>query len=172
MSPHSFFWYCHCWGSYSLQCTVTVTGSIDQPIITWLMGPMDNQITSGVVTTVSMSTLTFNPLAASHAGIYTCRATLGSAMDSASRAITVQSESIEYKLRFYCVCVFPSAGSYTCTCQAVVASSLLSDPIIDITSTAASVDVQLTCTFLLEFYYSKFCLVPRPTAIRVSVNLS
>ena len=78
--------------SYSLRCTITVTGSNDQPIITWLMGPMDNMITSGVVTTGSMSTLTFNPLAASHAGTYICRATLDSAMDSASTTITVQSE--------------------------------------------------------------------------------
>ena len=78
--------------SYSLECTVTVTGSNDQPTITWLMGPMDNMITSGVVTNGSMSTLTFNSLAASHAGTYTCRATLGSATDSASRTITVQSE--------------------------------------------------------------------------------
>jgi hypothetical protein len=78
--------------SYTLECTVTVTGSTDQPMITWLMGPLDNVITSGVMTTGSMSTLTFNPLSASHAGTYTCRATLGSAMDSASRTIIVQSE--------------------------------------------------------------------------------
>ena len=76
--------------NYSLECTVTVTGSTDQPTITWLMGPMDNMITSGVMTAGSMSTLTFNPLAASHAGTYTCRATLGSAMDSASTTITMQ----------------------------------------------------------------------------------
>ena len=78
--------------SYGLECTVTVTGSTDQPMITWLMGPMDNMITSGVIMNGSISTLTFNPLAASHAGTYTCRATLGSAMDSESRTITVQSE--------------------------------------------------------------------------------
>ena len=78
--------------SYSLECTVTVTGSDDQPTITWLMGPTDNMITSGVVTNGGMSTLTFNPLSVSHAGTYTCRATLGSAMDSESRTITVQSE--------------------------------------------------------------------------------
>jgi hypothetical protein len=77
--------------SYSLECTVTVTGSTDQPMITWL-DPMDNMITSGVVTTGSMSTLTFDSLSASHAGTYTCSATLGSAMDSASRTITVQRE--------------------------------------------------------------------------------
>ena len=77
--------------SYSLECIVTVTGSTGQPNIIWL-DPMDNIITSGVMTNSSMSTLTFNPLAASHAGTYTCRAALGSAMDSASRTITVQSE--------------------------------------------------------------------------------
>jgi hypothetical protein len=84
--------------SYSLECTVIVTGSTDLPMITWLMGPMDNRITSGVVTTGSMSTLKFNPLAASHAGTYTCRVTLGSAMESASRAITVRSEYSIYNL--------------------------------------------------------------------------
>ena len=65
--------------SYSLKCRV-MTGSIiiDQPVITWLMGYMDNVITSGVMTNGSKSTLTFNPLSASHAGTYTCRATLGS----------------------------------------------------------------------------------------------
>ena len=78
--------------SYSLECTVTVTGSTDQPTITWLMGPMNNMITSGVVTTGSMSTLTFNPLSASDAGTYTCRATLGSAMDLIFTTIAVQSK--------------------------------------------------------------------------------
>ena len=78
--------------SYSLECTVTVTGSTDQPTITWL-GPMDNIITSGAVMTGSMSTLTFSPLAASHAGIYTCRATLDSAMaQHPGPSLNVQSE--------------------------------------------------------------------------------
>ena len=80
--------------SYSLECTVTVTWSTDPPMITWLMGPVDNNtmITSGVITNGNTSTLTFNPLAALHAGTYTCRATLGSVMDSASTTITVGSE--------------------------------------------------------------------------------
>ena len=82
--------------SYSLKCTVTVTGSVDQPTITWL-DPMDNIVISGVVTTGSastriLSTLILNPLTASHAGRYTCRIMLGSAMGSASTIITVQSE--------------------------------------------------------------------------------
>ena len=78
--------------NYTLECTATVTGSSDQLDFTWLMSPMNSKVTSGVVTTGSMSTLTFHPLAASHAGTYTCRAALGSAMDSASRTVTVQSE--------------------------------------------------------------------------------
>ena len=73
---------------YRLVCSVSVTGSTDQPTITWL-DPMNNQIMS---TTGSMSTLTFNPLAASDAGTYTCRATLGSATGMKSRIITVQSK--------------------------------------------------------------------------------
>ena len=77
---------------YSLVCSVSVTGSTEQPTITWL-NPMNRQITSEVETTGSMNTLTFNPLATSDAGTYTCRATLGSAMDSASRTITVRSKS-------------------------------------------------------------------------------
>ena len=75
--------------AFSLEC-FALTGQ-DHPTITWV-DPMNNQITSGTVTTGSMSTLTFDPLSASDAGTYTCRATLGNAMDSASTTITVQSE--------------------------------------------------------------------------------
>ena len=74
---------------YSLVCSVTVTGSTEQPTITWL-DPMNNQITSGVVTTGSISTLTFNSLAVSHAGKYTCRVTLGSAEMSGSTEVSLR----------------------------------------------------------------------------------
>ena len=77
---------------YSLTCTVTVTGSTDQLAITWLRSPMNSEVTDGVVTTDRMSTLTFNALAASHAGTYTCRAALGSAMDSETMTVSVASE--------------------------------------------------------------------------------
>ena len=76
-----------------------MTGSTDQPTITWL-DPMNNMITSGVETTGSMSTLTFNPLAASHAGTYTCRATLGGAVQTEEVAVTVLSE---YSTAVFCV---------------------------------------------------------------------
>ena len=74
---------------YSLVCSVTVTGSTEQPTITWL-DSMNNQITSGVVTTGSISTLMFSPLAASHAGTYTCRATLGSAEMNGSTEVSLR----------------------------------------------------------------------------------
>ena len=76
---------------YSLECSATVTGSTDQPTITWL-DPMNNPVPSGMVTTTgSMSTLTFSPLSASHAGTYTCRATVGSIVQTATMDVTVES---------------------------------------------------------------------------------
>ena len=85
---------------YSLMCSVTLTGSTDTPTITWMDDGVEIPSTDPTrmvsMTTGSAgsytSTLTFNPLAASHAGRYTCRATLGSAMDIASRTVTVQGK--------------------------------------------------------------------------------
>ena len=78
--------------TYSLVCSVTVIGSTEQPTITWL-DPMNSQVPSEMFSiTGSMSTLTFNPLSASHAGTYTCRATLGGATGAVMEQITVQGE--------------------------------------------------------------------------------
>ena len=78
--------------TYSLVCSVTVTGSTDTPAITWL-DPMNSHVPSEMFSTDgSMRTLTFNPLSASHAGTYTCRATLGGAMGAAMEEITIQGE--------------------------------------------------------------------------------
>ena len=78
--------------TYSLECSATVTGSTHQRTITWL-DPMNNTVPSEMVTTTgSMSTLTFDPLAASHAGTYTCRTTVGGAVQTATENVTVQSE--------------------------------------------------------------------------------
>ena len=82
--------------NYSLECSVSVTGSTDWVLITWLDDAGTSEISSTTVTTgivsagSNSSTLT-NPLATSHAGTYTCRATLGSAEDTASKNVTVQS---------------------------------------------------------------------------------
>ena len=78
--------------TYSLQCSATVTGSTDQPTTSWL-NAMNNPVSSGMVTaTGAMSTLTFSPLAFSHAGTYTCRATvLGNVTQADTRVVSVAS---------------------------------------------------------------------------------
>ena len=86
--------------TYSLVCSVTVTGSANTPAITWLNG--DIEITSDSSRTVSSttsdgtngysSTLTFNPLSASHAGTYTCIAAVSGEEQSDMQVVTVQSE--------------------------------------------------------------------------------
>ena len=82
--------------TYSLVCSVTVTGSTDQPTITW-SGPMNNPVPSEMVTTTgSMSTLTFNPLSASHAGTYTCRATVGGQVLTNTQVVTAHGEYVHF----------------------------------------------------------------------------
>ena len=78
---------------YSLTCSVAVTGSTDISTIVWL-GPINNKITTGLVTTGSMSTLTFSPLAAAHAGIYTCEVRVGGAVMSEKIMVIVQEGEI------------------------------------------------------------------------------
>ena len=76
--------------TYSLECSATVAGSTDQPTITWF-DQMNNSTPSGMVTIMgSMSTLTFNRLAASDAGTYTCRATVGGRVQTAAVNVTVE----------------------------------------------------------------------------------
>ena len=75
--------------TYSLECSATVTGSTDQPTITWL-DQINNPVPSEMVTTTgSMSTLTFNPLVASHAGTYTCRVSAGGVTETQTFTVIV-----------------------------------------------------------------------------------
>ena len=83
-----------------LTCSVSVYGSSEQPTITWLdnNGAEISSSTTRMVSATSGSagsysiTLTFNPLAASDAGRYTCRATLGSTMGSVIWVVNVQGK--------------------------------------------------------------------------------
>ena len=85
--------------TYRLMCSVTVMGSTNQPTITWLDDGV--QITPDSSRTVSAttgdssngysSTLTFSPLSArSHAGTYTCRATIAALNLTDEDTFTVQ----------------------------------------------------------------------------------
>ena len=87
--------------TYSLVCSVTVTGLTDTPTITWLDDGVEIpstdptrmvSITTGSPGSGYSSTLMFNPLSVSHAGTYACEASLGSVMGTASRTITLQGK--------------------------------------------------------------------------------
>ena len=70
--------------NYSLECL-----AVNNPSnITWLLPPTSAMVT----TTGSMSTLTLSPLAASHAGTYTCSTMVEGSVQTATLSITVQSE--------------------------------------------------------------------------------
>ena len=92
--------------TYSLECSVTVTGSTDQPSITWLDDGVEipsSDVTRNVSATAVIPsdgssttytrTLTFTPLSASHAGMFTCKAMLGSVFASNTTTVVVNSKS-------------------------------------------------------------------------------
>ena len=92
--------------TYSLVCSVTVTGSNDQPTITWLddgaeipSSDMTRNVSAIAVipsdgsSTTYTRTLTFTPLSASHAGMFTCTAMLGTVSASNTTTVTVNSKS-------------------------------------------------------------------------------
>ena len=80
--------------TYRLVCSATVTGSTNQPTFTWL-DPINNTVPSGMVnTTGSISTLTFSPLAVSHAGNYTCRVTAGGVTETQTTTVVLNNTGI------------------------------------------------------------------------------
>lgn len=87
--------------TYILECTANVTGSTSQPTITWLdvAGEISSSNSTRMVSTTSMKSvgiygniLTFNPLATSHAGTYTCRVMVGRAIENMTFNLTVKGK--------------------------------------------------------------------------------
>ena len=86
-------------GTYTLECSVT--GSTNQPTITWLDSGV-KIAPSGATRMVSgttmnpggsyFSNLTFTPLSVSDAGMFMCRVTLGDSIQNASIAVTVEGK--------------------------------------------------------------------------------
>ena len=83
------------------MCSATVTGSTsDQPTFTWLHngGEITSDTTRMVSTTVDSgdgsysSTLTFSPLAISHAGTYTCEVKVGGVTETQTNTVIVISK--------------------------------------------------------------------------------
>ena len=104
--------------NYTLLCAVTVTGSNDQPAITWIRDDgVELNFTSDATSTVSINnndvdsagnysaTLMFSPLAASHAGTYTCRANLDDAQVTDSISVVVKG--------IPCDCIYIATSSYS-----------------------------------------------------------
>ena len=83
-----------------MECTVTVTGSIDQPTIHWLDDGVEIASSDATrnVSEISInegsysSTLTFTPLAVSDEGVFVCRVMIEEVIKNHSITITVRSE--------------------------------------------------------------------------------
>ena len=111
--------------TFSLVCS-TVTGST----VTWL-DPTDAAVPSEMISVMGdVHTLTFNPLAASDAGTYTCRAMLGSVVETVEMTVTVTSEC-----------------SVSAFCVTLSSTFDLSDP--KVTVTISSGDVTPTAGMML-----------------------
>ena len=77
---------------YSLEC-LTLTDLTKEVNVTWL-DPMNNTVSSEMFSTTGSynSILTFNPLAASHAGTYTCRAEAENVTLTDTMVVSVESK--------------------------------------------------------------------------------
>ena len=74
---------------YRLECSISMTESNHQPVFTWL-DSTGNPVPSEMINiTDSVSTLVFSPLAASHAGNYTCIVSLQDVSYNKTMMITV-----------------------------------------------------------------------------------
>ena len=71
-----------------MQCTVTYIQSLGVPLTVELIGPGDIALAIGMSFTL---THTLYPVMTSHAGQYTCRASVGVDVSESSSTLTVQS---------------------------------------------------------------------------------
>ena len=82
---------------YTLTCNVSVSGGSGAPTVQWVGPGSSAPITTGgdfTVTSTPPYTLTINPLRPSHAGQYTCRATVGS--DTGTDSVVVDISGLQF----------------------------------------------------------------------------
>ena len=85
--------------TYHLECSIGMTGSNDQPIVFIWLDSMDDPVPSEMINTAdSVSTLVFSPLAASHAGTYTCVVSLGGVSYNKTMTITVNGRTFMFDI--------------------------------------------------------------------------
>ena len=82
---------------YSLTCNVALSnGIVGVPTVKWMGPNSSNVITTSGDFTISHNTLTINPLRESHAGQYTCWASVGGVNGTAS--VTVNPTGTNFNL--------------------------------------------------------------------------
>ena len=77
---------------YTLTCNVTVTSGSGTPTVEWVGPGSSTPMATGgdfTVSSTSPYTLTINPLRQSHAGQYTCQATVGGDTGTASVIVDI-----------------------------------------------------------------------------------
>lgn len=84
--------------TYSLVCSVLARS---EPTITWLDQVETAVPSEMVITTGIMSTLIFNPLVASHAGNYTCRAMVEGQTSNRIFTVHVNAPGIDVSSRIH-----------------------------------------------------------------------
>ena len=93
------------------MCCVTANFN---PIITWF-DTINNTAPSEMITTTgNMSTLTYNPLSASHAGTYTCRATASDQVWTDTQAVIVHDKYSNFYLLQACIQLFRYRPQLVC----------------------------------------------------------
>ena len=87
---------------YTLTCNVSViTAVFGTPIVQWMWPGSSTPIVTGGDFTVSSTppyTLTINPLRQSHAGQYTCQATVGDDTETASVVVNITGMYMYFSL--------------------------------------------------------------------------
>ena len=82
--------------TYSLQCSVTVSGTSDVLSYQWLLGPSNNRQTlnNDSSITVNSNMVQFPTLRTSHGGMYTCQVTVGDLMVETSSTVEIERKCV------------------------------------------------------------------------------
>ena len=108
--------------SYTLKCSVS--GTSDPASYQWFGPPNGESITNSasrmVFSNSSLTLLEFSPLQASHAGVYTCRASVGGVANvtNTDQGVIVQSECrINYNVTISRICYYSSRSPCSNCCD-------------------------------------------------------
>ena len=98
---------------YTLTCDVSVASGLGPPTVQWVGPGSSAPITTGgdfTVSSTSPYTLIINPLRQSHAGQYTCQATVGGDIGTAS--VMVEIAGIRVMLPINTIAIYCETGKF------------------------------------------------------------